>query len=66
MSIKLLLYILIIPTSIWVVSSLNIEHHFKKGRVNQIRIFYLFLAFALSYLVVNFLYDFYEVSQIIK
>jgi uncharacterized integral membrane protein (TIGR02327 family) len=66
MSIKLFLYILLIPTSIWVVSSLNIEKYFKKGRITQIKLFYLFLSFIISYLVVNFLYDFYEVSQLIK
>jgi uncharacterized integral membrane protein (TIGR02327 family) len=66
MSIKLLLYILLIPTNIWIVSSLNIDKYFKKGRTTQIKLFYLFLSFVLSYLVVNFLYDFYEVSQIIK
>lgn len=65
MSIKLILYILIVPLTIWTLMSLNIEAYFKKGHVNQIKIFYLLLSFSISYLVVNFLNDFYIVSQII-
>ena len=66
MNIKLILYLLITPATIWVLVSLNLEKYFKKGRINQIKLFYLFLTFSISYLVVNFLYDFYTVSQIIK
>ena len=66
MTIKLILYILVIPLSIWTLLSLNIEKYFKKGHINQIKIFYIFLSFSISYLVVNFLYDFYIVTQIIK
>jgi uncharacterized integral membrane protein (TIGR02327 family) len=66
MNIKLILYILIVPLSMWTIISLNLEKYFKKGSINQIRIFYVMLSLALSYLIVNFLYDFYEVSQIIK
>ena len=66
MSIKLILYILIIPLMMWTVLSLNIEKYFKKGSINQIKIFYFVLSIILSYLLVNFLYDFYEVSKIIK
>jgi uncharacterized integral membrane protein (TIGR02327 family) len=66
MNIKLILYILIVPLSMWTITSLNLERYFKKGSINQIRIFYVMLSLALSYLIVNFLYDFYEVSQIIK
>lgn len=66
MNIKLILYILIVPLSMWVTSSLNIERYFKKGNINQIRIFYVMLSLILSYLIVNFLYDFYEVSKIIQ
>ena len=66
MNIKILLYILVIPISMWVVTSLNIEKHFKKGSINQIKTLYVLLSLSLSYLIVNFLYDFYEISQIIK
>lgn len=66
MSIKFYLYILIVPLTIWTLISINLEQYFKKGHTNQIKIFYILLTFSISYLVVNFLYDFYTVSQIIK
>ena len=66
MDIKFYLYIIIVPLVIWVMLSLNLERYFKKGHVNQIKIFYVIISLGLSYLVVNFLYDFYIVSQILK
>jgi uncharacterized membrane protein YwzB len=50
----------------WVTASLNIDRFFRKGSINQIRIFYVMLSLIFAYLIVNFLYDFYEVTQIIK
>jgi len=64
MNIKLYLYILIIPLMIWTIMSLNIDSIFKKGHINQIRVFYITISLVLSYLIVNFLYDFYSVSKI--
>lgn len=66
MEIKTFLYVLIVPISIWIVLGMNLEQYFKKNRTNQIIVFYLFLALGMSYLVVNFIMDFYEVSRIIK
>lgn len=63
MHIKFYLYFLIVPLTIWTLMSLNLEKYFKKGHINQIRIFYVLLTFSLSYLIVNFLYDFYLVSK---
>lgn len=63
MQIKFYLYFVIVPLVLWTLMSLNIERYFKKGHVNQIKCFYLLIAFALSYLIVNFLYDFYLVSK---
>ena len=65
MSIKFYLYIFIVIT-IWTLISINLEKYFKKGSITQIKIFYLLLTFSISYLVVNFLYDFYIASQILK
>lgn len=64
MNIKFYLYFLIIPLTIWTLMSLNLEKYFKKGHVNEIKTFYILLSFGLSYLVVNFLYDFYLVSKL--
>ncbi len=66
MNIKFYLYILVVPFVIWTMVSLNLDGLFKKNHVNQIKLFYVFVSLSISYLVVNFLYDFYLVSQIIK
>ncbi len=63
MQIKFYLYFIVVPLVIWTVSSLRIENCFKKGHVNQIKCFYLLITFSISYLIVNFLYDFYLVSN---
>jgi uncharacterized membrane protein YwzB len=65
MNIKTLLYIIIVPISLWITSSMNLEHFFKKNRTTAIVMFYVFMSLGIAYLVVNFLYDFYEVSKII-
>ena len=65
MSAKLMLYIIILPFSLWVVESLRIEHLFKKNRTKQIIFFYVLVTLGMTYLVVNFIYDFYDVTRII-
>jgi uncharacterized integral membrane protein (TIGR02327 family) len=62
MSIKFYLYLLVIPLTIWTMLSLNIEQYFKKGHINQIKIFYILVSFSISYLVVNFLYEIYQIT----
>ena len=56
--IKFVIYLIVMPLIIYVMDSVNINVIFKKNKVNQARIFYILLVFGLSYLVVNFLYDF--------
>ena len=65
MNIKTLLYLFVVPAVIWSFESININRIFKKNRVYQARICYLFLLFAISYLVVNFFYDFYAYSKFV-
>ncbi len=65
MNIKLLLYIIIVPFTIWVISSIRLDPLFKKNHTRQIIMCYVLLSLGLSYLVVNFIYDFYEVSRIL-
>ncbi len=55
---KVLLYIAVIPFVIWTLESLRLDMIFKKNRQVQIKLLYVFLGFAISYLVVNCLYDF--------
>ena len=66
MSIKLVLYIITVPLSIWALDSININGVFKVNKVYQARILYLLVSFAISYLFTNFLYDFFINCQIIK
>lgn len=65
MDIKLILYLLVLPFAFWAVEALRIEPLFKKGRSRQIVITYVLLTIGLTYLAVNFIYDFYEASRIL-
>ena len=63
--IKAILYILIFPFTIWAMEGLNLNKFFKQSRVMQARIMYLMIAMSISYLVVNFFYDFFINFKII-
>ena len=65
MSIKLILYIITVPLSLIGLDSLLVENKFKKNHVFQAKILIFLLTLALSYLVVNFLYDIYFNSNFI-
>lgn len=65
MTIKTILYCITVPFSIWALSSLNFDGKFKKGSYYSSRLLYLMLSLALSYLVVNFFFDFYNYSKFI-
>ena len=66
MTIKLILYLITVPLSIWALDSIKIDGIFKVNRVYQARMLYFILSFSLAYLFTNFLYDFFLNSQIIK
>lgn len=63
MTTKTILYIIVVPLSIWAFDSLNINGLFKRNRYYQARLLYFMLSMGLSYLVVNFLYDFFSYSK---
>jgi len=65
MSAKTILYIITTPLVIWALESININNVFKKNRYYQARALYLILSLSLSYLTVNFIYDFFMYSKII-
>lgn len=65
MSIKLVLYCIFIPFSIWIITSTNIDKIFKKNSIMQIHCLYIMLSLILSYLVVNFLIDIYTTVSLI-
>ena len=64
MRVKFILYILVGIAVIWSMDSININQIFKKNKVFQARLFYLFLALSIIYLVTNFIYDFAMYSKI--
>ena len=64
MNVKLLLYIFVVPFVMYALDGVNINSIFKKNKVLQARILYIMIIFALSYLLVNFIFDFYDVSKI--
>ena len=57
--IKAILYLILFPFTIWVMEGLELNKFFKQSRIVQARIMYLMIAMSISYLVVNFLYDFF-------
>lgn len=56
--IKFLLYLIVMPLTVYAMDSVNINGVFKKNKIYQARILYILIIFALSYLITNFLYDF--------
>ncbi len=63
--VRLLLYIITVPFTIWTLESINLNGIFKKNRYYQARFVYLLLALGLSYLVVNFFMDFFMASAMV-
>lgn len=56
--IKSIFYIIIFIFTIWAMEGLNLNRFFKQSKVYQARIMYLMIAMSITYLTVNFLYDF--------
>ena len=59
MKIKLFIYIIVGIVTLWAMDSVNINYIFKKNKIEQARMFYLFVTLSIIYLVTNFFYDFY-------
>lgn len=55
---KLILYLVVAVITMWALDGVRINEIFKKNRVIQSRVVYLFITLSLTYLVVNFIYDF--------
>lgn len=64
MTLKLILYIGVTIVTIWALESINTNNLFKKNRYYQARIVYLLLSMSISYLVTNFLIDFFESTKL--
>lgn len=66
MNVKVILYILVLPLVMYALDGVNINFIFKKNKVVQARILYIMLGLIITYLLVSFIYDFYDVSKIIQ
>lgn len=55
---KFVLYLFVCPLIIYGVDGVNLTPMFKRGKTYQAKIIYIAIVFSLSYLVVNFMYDF--------
>ncbi len=65
MNIKTILYLVIVPLVIWALDGIHIENIFKKNRKYQATFLYIIMSLSLSYLIVNFFYDFFLNSKFI-
>lgn len=65
MTIKAILYIIALPIVIYALGSVNYEKIIKVNKIAQARLLFFIIAIALSYLTVNFFYDFFLNSQIV-
>lgn len=65
MNLKIIVYILVIPLSVWALDSINFNNLFKKNRYYSSRVLVFMLSMALSYLVVNFIFDVFANGKII-
>ena len=63
--IKMILYAIVFPATIWSMEGLELNRVFKQSRITQARIMYLLIVMSISYLVVNFLYDLFINCKII-
>ncbi len=64
MLLKAILYIIFTFVAIWALDSINITNLFKKNKYYASRVLYLMISISLSYLVVNFMYDFLGYTNI--
>lgn len=64
--VKVTIYIITLFASIFAYSGVDFDSIMRKNKPLEARILVLFLSFATSYLVTNFLVDLVEVSSIIK
>ncbi len=64
MSAKFFVYLLTLVVVIYAMDALRINEIFKKNKIFQARLCYLLIALSLTYLVTNFIMDFFISSQI--
>ena len=58
MTIKPFLYVIVLPFTLYSLTCINYQKFIKNNKVTEIKILFLLVSISISYLVVNFLYDF--------
>ena len=61
---KITLYLITLIITVWSLESINISGLFKKNRYYQARVLYIIISMSLSYLVVNFIYEFLKFNTL--
>ena len=61
---KITLYLITLIITVWALESINITGLFKKNRYYQARVLYIIISMSLSYLVVNFIYEFLKFNSL--
>lgn len=56
--IKPILYVIIVPTLLYSLTCIDTSKFIKKYKITEVKLLFLFISLGLSYLVVNFFYDF--------
>lgn len=64
MNAKYILYFVVMLIVIYAMDAINLNGFFKKNKIFQARLLYFLLSLSLSYLVTNFIWDFFSVSKI--
>ena len=62
--VKIYLYTICLMIVLWSMDSVDLNRFFKKNKNLQARILYLVICIVITYLVVNFFWDFYSISKI--
>ena len=62
--VKVYLYTIVLFLSIWVLDTLDFNRFLKKNKVIQARILYLLISIMMTYIIVNFIWDFYSLTKI--
>lgn len=62
---KVSIYIISFLLTVLSMEGLNLNSLFKQSKVIQARIIYMLIAISISYLVTNFIYDFFNCFKVL-
>lgn len=65
MNIKVYIYIITTLLSVYTLTGINFDRFWRKGKVIEARIFVIMLSLVMSYLLTNFIVDFFASSKIL-